>query len=127
MRRLFHVRIRHVQMGDRTKQVITDGIQQNPGFLERLQEFLRRTVASHDLEHDDIRFDVVGVHVHRWNLLQLQGETFGILMVLLKPDHVVLQSIEARSRENACLPHATAEHFSQTPKLGNPVPGRGDQ
>ena len=127
VRCLFNVRIRHVQMCHRSKQMIADGIQQDPGFPERLQKFLRRTVASHDLEHDNIRLDAVGVHVHRRNLLQLQCETSGIVVVFLKPGDVVLQGIDARGSENTRLPHASTEHFSQAPEPGNPVLGRCDQ
>src|SRR5215510_5700567 len=102
-----------IQMGDGTKTVAADGIDQNPLLLQGGDDRRWSHAVADDLEDDNIRVDILSVNLDRRNLLELSSQSFRVVMVYFQSTEMVFQCVDACGGEDAGLPHGTAIHPPQ--------------
>lgn len=63
-----------------------------------------------DIENHDVGINMLRVDLDPRNLLELSGQTFGVVVVLLQSPDIVLEGIDSCSSQNPGLSHRSPVH-----------------
>lgn len=102
-----------MEMSDGSIALSSDGVDEHAVLFQRGHQFGRRALFVNDVEHDDIRFDVLRHNLDGGNWLQQASQFFRMVMVGLEPSDMPLQGIDAGGGQDARLAHRASIHAAK--------------
>jgi len=100
-------------MGDGTKTIAADDIDQHPLLFQRGDDRRGTQAVADHLEDDDICIDILRANFDCRNVLQLSRQPLGMVVVHSQSLDMVLKRIDTGGGEDAGLPHCAAIHAPQ--------------